>query len=488
MSPRRGSTVLVTVLFTDIVGSTKIAAEVGDRRWRDLVQRHHAAVRRELKRFGGKELDTAGDGFFTSFDRPAEAVRCACAISDEVRELGLEIRAGLHLGEAEVLENKVGGIVVNVGARVMGVAKGGEVLVSSTLRDAVAGSGFAFADHGSHRLKGIDGEWRVYEVTAVDGVRRSLPLSAEESRTRREFTEAVPVHRRRDRILAGVAGGLVVALVAAGILTNALGGDDAPPESGPSEAELTLRAFVPKTFRSTCSRSASPPPSATASLDCLPTELYSVTYASYGTADDLRTAFESFASPADPTNVDCAHDPSARHGYTVNGTTAGEMACYVERGTSPGSTRSVIVWTDERLQVLGRVIRGDPADLTLYEWWRTQAGPWRTEASPGKDGEPPETIEGVFQAPGRSLAFENGRFHESEFSDAYGDAAVLYGKPSTVLLLHETPAPTFEGICPRYEVYRWQLQGDHLILRLTEGGCREYSSAEITNTEWTRVD
>ena len=118
------------------------------------------------------------------------------------------------------------------------------------------------------------------------------------------------------------------------------------------------------------------------------------------------------------------------------------------------------------------------------------ADPGRTLADggvSGKDGEPPETIEGVFQAPGRSLAFENGRFHESEFSDAYGDAAVLYGKPSTVLMLHETPAPTF-GDRPRYEVYRWQLQGDHLILRLTEGGCREYSSAEITNTEWTRVD
>ena len=124
MSRKRGLSVLVTVLFTDIVGSTEIAAELGDRRWRDLVRRHHAIVRRELKRFRGRELDTAGDGFFARFDRPADAIRCACAISDDVRELGIEIRAGLHLGEAEVLEHKVGGIAVNVGARVMGVAKG----------------------------------------------------------------------------------------------------------------------------------------------------------------------------------------------------------------------------------------------------------------------------------------------------------------------------------------------------------------------------
>src|SRR5688572_27799533 len=209
MSRKRGhQSVLVTVLFTDIVGSTEIGAELGDRRWRDLVRRHHAIVRRELKRFRGRELDTAGDGFFARFDRPADAIRCACAISDEVRELGLEIRAGLHLGEAEILEGKVGGFAVNVGARVMGVAKGGEVLVSSTLRDAVSGSGFDFADHGTHRLKGIEGEWRLYEVTSLDGIRRSLPLTAEESRTRREFTEVVPVHRRRDRIVAGVVGGL----------------------------------------------------------------------------------------------------------------------------------------------------------------------------------------------------------------------------------------------------------------------------------------
>src|SRR5688500_5754261 len=227
MSRKRGhQSVLVTMLFTDIVGSTEIGAELGDRRWRDLVRRHHAIVRRELKRFRGRELDTAGDGFFARFDRPADAIRCACAISDDVRELGIEIRAGLHLGEAEVLEHKVGGIAVNVGARVMGVAKGGEVLVSSTLRDAVAGSGFAFADHGTHRLKGIEGEWRLYEVTMVEGERRSLPLSAEEARTRREFGEALPVRRTRDRILAGAAGAVVVALVVAGILTNALGGEE----------------------------------------------------------------------------------------------------------------------------------------------------------------------------------------------------------------------------------------------------------------------
>ena len=141
----------------------------------------------------------------------------------------------------------------------------------------------------------------------------------------------------------------MVALVAAGIAhERARRRYDAPPENGPSQAERSLRALVPETFRSTCSRSSSPPPNATASVDCLPTELYSVTYASYGTADDLHTAFEGFASPADLTNIDCAHDASGRHGYTVNGTAAGEVACYVEEGTSPGTTDSVIVWTDER--------------------------------------------------------------------------------------------------------------------------------------------
>ena len=492
MSPKRGSSVLVTVLFTDIVGSTEIAGELKDRRWRDLVQRHHAVVRRELKRAGGKELDTAGDGFFASFERPAEAIRCACRISDEVRELGLEIRAGLHLGEAEVLEGKVGGFAVNVGARVMGVAKGGEVLVSSTLRDAVSGSGFDFADHGTHRLKGIEGEWRLYEVTSLDGVRRSLPLTAEESRTRREFTDVVPVHRRRDRIVAGVVGGLVVALIAAGILTDAFGGDDAPAVTGPSQAERSLRALVPEAFRSTCSPSSSPAPNATASVDCIPTEMYSVTYASYGTVDDLHSAFEAFSSPADLTNTDCAHDASGRHAYKVNGTAAGEVACYTDEGAGISTTDSVIVWTDDDLLVLGRAVRGDAADQTLYLWWTTETGPWEaSSAQPPKDGEPVQILQGEFEAAGAdtwTLTFEDGRYEESDFGPIYGGAEPLYAKPSTLLLYHRLPPPTFGGaLCPKYEEYRWRLRGELLSLDLVSGGCREYSSVEIAEAEWTRV-
>jgi class 3 adenylate cyclase/pimeloyl-ACP methyl ester carboxylesterase len=156
--------VLATVLFTDIVGSTAKAIEVGDRRWRELVQRHHALIRRQLVRFRGTELDTAGDGFFASFDGPARAIRCACAITEGVRELGLEVRAGLHAGECEVIEGKVGGVAVHIGARVAGQAGPGEVVVSSTVRDLVVGSGIAFADRGEVELKSVPGAWRLSTV------------------------------------------------------------------------------------------------------------------------------------------------------------------------------------------------------------------------------------------------------------------------------------------------------------------------------------
>ena len=487
MSRRQRLSVLVTVLFTDIVGSTEIAAELGDKRWRDLVRRHHAIVRQELKRFRGRELDTAGDGFFTRFDRPADAIRCACAISDGVRELGIEIRAGIHVGEAEVFEHKVGGIAVNVAARVMGVAKGGEVLVSSTLRDAVAGSGFAFADHGTHRLKGIEGEWRLYEVTSVEGVRRALPLSAEEARDRRGFTEAVPVGRRPGLIVAATI--MVLALIGGGIALSGGDGDAGNTKTIDSPAYRALLAKVPGPFRPTCEVAGSAPSKALASVDCRPTEIYEVTYSSFASVEEMQVPFEGFASPADLTNLDCSREPSARGEYTIFGRRAGEVACFVREGTGISTTDSVIAWTDEELLVLGQAIRGDAADLTLYEWWRNEAGPWDSSAHLQKDGGPPDLLEGVFEAVGHpwTLTFEDGRYEESQFGPDYGDAEVLFAKPSTVLLYHRLAPQTFGGHCPNYEEYRWRLRGDRLSLDLVSGGCREYSSDDNANAEWTRV-
>jgi class 3 adenylate cyclase len=158
--------VLATLLFTDIVGSTERAAELGDRGWRELLERHHALVRRELVRFRGEEKDTAGDGFFATFDGPARAIRCAQSVADQIRELGLELRAGLHTGECELHDDKVAGIAVSIGARVAGLASAGEVLVSSTVKDLVAGSGIEFDDRGEHELKGVPGAWKLFAVTS----------------------------------------------------------------------------------------------------------------------------------------------------------------------------------------------------------------------------------------------------------------------------------------------------------------------------------
>jgi pimeloyl-ACP methyl ester carboxylesterase len=155
--------VLSTVLFTDIVGSSERARELGDRRWSELVEEHHAAVRSALARYRGREVDTAGDGFFATFDGPARAVRAACAIREQVKRLGIDIRAGVHTGECELMREKIGGIAVNTGARVASSAEAGEVLVSSTVKDLVAGSGIVFADRGERELKGV-GTWRLYSV------------------------------------------------------------------------------------------------------------------------------------------------------------------------------------------------------------------------------------------------------------------------------------------------------------------------------------
>lgn len=161
---REPDRVLATVMFTDIVGSTQRAAETGDRRWRDLIERHDALMRTQLERFRGREVKTMGDGFLATFDGPARAIRCACSAREAVRALGIEIRAGLHTGECELIGQDVGGIAVNIGARVAAEAGSGEVLVSRTVTDLVAGSGIRFTERGCHALKGVPGEWHLFAV------------------------------------------------------------------------------------------------------------------------------------------------------------------------------------------------------------------------------------------------------------------------------------------------------------------------------------
>lgn len=155
---------LATILFTDIVGSTERAAELGDRRWRDLLERHDALVRRQLDLHRGREVKTMGDGFLATFDGPTRAIRCACAIRDELAGIGVEVRAGIHTGEVELIGDDVGGMAVNIGARIGALADGEEVLVSSTVKELVVGSGLEFAERGAHTLKGAPGEWHLFAV------------------------------------------------------------------------------------------------------------------------------------------------------------------------------------------------------------------------------------------------------------------------------------------------------------------------------------
>ncbi len=165
---RRGSSEperrLATVLFTDVVSSTETATEMGDRAWRDLLERHNGIVRAEIARWRGQEVNTAGDGFLVTFDGPARAIRCASALARSVASLGIEVRCGIHTGEVEVIGDDIAGLAVHIGARIGSLADPGEVLVSRTVRDLVVGSGFAFSDRGLHSLKGVPEEWQLYAV------------------------------------------------------------------------------------------------------------------------------------------------------------------------------------------------------------------------------------------------------------------------------------------------------------------------------------
>ena len=167
-APEIPESVLATVMFTDIVGSTERVAELGDRAWRDLLAKHHAIVRRELGRFRGQERDTAGDGFFATFDGPARAIRAAEAIVEGVRAIGLEARIGIHVGECEIHDDKVAGLAVAIGARIAAKAGPGEILVSQTVRDLVAGTGISVTGRESHVLKGVPGTWQLFAVTPAE--------------------------------------------------------------------------------------------------------------------------------------------------------------------------------------------------------------------------------------------------------------------------------------------------------------------------------
>jgi class 3 adenylate cyclase len=164
-TPTDLDTILSTVMFTDIVASTQKQASLGDHRWKRLIERHHVVVRDALERWRGVEHDTAGDGFYATFDGPARAIRCAHEVSERVRALGIQIRAGVHTGECELIDGKVGGLAVTIGARIASHAAPSEVLVSQTVKDLVAGSGLTFQEAGEHELRGVPGAWHLFRVT-----------------------------------------------------------------------------------------------------------------------------------------------------------------------------------------------------------------------------------------------------------------------------------------------------------------------------------
>ena len=223
MAGRRGAPerFLTTVLMTDIVASTEHAAELGDSGWRELVQSHHGLVRAALRRHGGREIDTAGDGFFATFDAPAAAVRCALEIVERVRELGIDIRAGVHVGEVEQVGGKVAGITVPIASRIMAMAPPGVVLVSATVRDLATGSGLRFEDRGEHDLKGVPGTWRIFEVQRVE-TEEGITEPAAGARERRTAAvrraRARPIWQRRPRLVAAAVIGLAIVLAGSGLL------------------------------------------------------------------------------------------------------------------------------------------------------------------------------------------------------------------------------------------------------------------------------
>jgi streptogramin lyase len=228
---------LATILFLDIVASTTLAAQIGDARFRELQHRFYRIVRREAKAHGGHEEDTAGDGFFATYPNPTQAVRCACAVAEAVRELGVEVRAGVHTGEIETVGGKAAGIAVVIASRVMSLGHAGEVLVTSTTKDLVTGATIEFEDFSAHELKGVPGSWQVYAVRSVDGRPVGVVQPAAEAARRLEEIQPIGVvaRRRRPLLALGIVGLVVVLVGVAGFATGTL-----PPRETPGVSVLAV--------------------------------------------------------------------------------------------------------------------------------------------------------------------------------------------------------------------------------------------------------
>ena len=239
MSRRGGDRRLAAVLFTDIVSSTEVASEMGDARWLVLLGRHHRIVRAHLKLYGGHEQDTAGDGFFATFDVPADAVRCAVSAQREVRELGIEIRAGVNFGEVEMVDGKPGGLAVHTGARIMSASSGGVVTVSSSVKELLAGAGIGFEDAGMHHLKGLEEETHLYRVTWIDDKPVAPPEPDQaEARARRDLIVDPGPARRRTALVVGAVFGALVLAGALAFSAARSGSDPATAPTGPPSNAL----------------------------------------------------------------------------------------------------------------------------------------------------------------------------------------------------------------------------------------------------------
>jgi class 3 adenylate cyclase len=485
------TTELVTVLFTDIVSSTQIATEVGDKRWRALVAAHHGLVRQALKRYRGRELDTAGDGFFATFPRPADAIRCACEVAEGVRQFGLEIRAGLNLGEAEIMGGKVGGIVVNTGARIMAIGTAGEVLVSSTVRDAVAGKGIGFADHGVHQLKGIDGEHHVFVVATVDDEPVPGPLDPAEATRRRELPPQLPSSGSRLRIAAIAAAVLVLGAIAFAVTW----GGGAEPEVGThtdAHRELTeddeaLLRVVPDDVAESCTATPEVTSGAAASVTCDTGDI-TVRYDGFRTLEEIGHAFDVATAGASVRGTSCRDEAAATTHYEVGGQSRGSVACWVEKNLLSYTAR--IVWTDDTLDVLANASfevttdsGGSVPDLTLYEWWSENAGP--TDAALVPKDDPIEGPLGTYRLTIRPD--EVGPLNEGKvdpvfvgdttlvlrddavsitWDDGTIDGELLWGKPHRLIVRIPGDLGTDYGRqqCPRLLSWTWEVHGDVLIL------------------------